>query len=184
MPRTAGRAAPDVKRVLTQAELFSRASAAFVVLERTTSKGERLEPAAAFVAGHGRLFTSVAAVDGADVMTALLPDGKRQPITAMLAMHRAQDWIVLAGGPEGEISQPLASETTTQVGDRVFSLESSGGASRVLIDSSISGRAGSPASGPRLLTTIGSGSTPQLRPAQTRYRSRPSTQRPPKVPVR
>src|SRR5207237_6455858 len=35
---------------------------------------------------------------------------------------------------------------------------------RVLIDSSISGRAGSPASGPRLLTTIGSGSTPPGEP--------------------
>src|SRR6266511_3191747 len=65
--------------------------------ERATAKGGRLDPAAAFAAGRGRLFTAVAAVDGADTITAVLPDGRRQAITAMVAMNRQQDWIVLAG---------------------------------------------------------------------------------------
>jgi hypothetical protein len=61
--------------------------------------GDRLDPAAAFAAGRGRLFTAVAAVDGADTLTAVLPDGKRQVITGMIAMNRQQDWMVLASGP-------------------------------------------------------------------------------------
>jgi hypothetical protein len=148
------------KRLLSQADLFTRASASFVLLERATAKGERLEPAAAFAAGRGRLFTALAAVDGADAITAILPDGKRQPVTALLAMNRQQDWIILAGGPDGEINQPLASETSVQIGDRMFSIEASSGAGRVLVDSAVSGRAGTPATGTRLLLTLGSGSTP------------------------
>jgi hypothetical protein len=152
--------APAAKRLLSQADLFSRASAGFVLLERATAKGDRLDPAAGFAAGRGRVFTSVAAVDGADTITAVLPDGKRQPITGMLAMNRQQDWIVLAGGIEGEVSQPLASEASIQIGDRLFSIEASSGASRVLADGTVSGRAGTPATGPRLLMTFGAGSGP------------------------
>jgi hypothetical protein len=156
--------APPSRRLLSQADLFSRASAAFVLLERTTAKGERLDPAAALAAGHGRLFTSVAAVDGADAVTAVLPDGRRQPVTGMLAMNRRQDWIVLAGGPDGEVNQPVVAENGIQIGDRVFSIEASGGASQVLVDGAISGRAGTTASGPRLVMTLGAGAAPPGEP--------------------
>jgi hypothetical protein len=162
-PMSGNTSAPS-KRPLSQSELFNRASAGFVLLERATAKGDRLDPAAAFAPGHGRLFTAVAAVDGADTITAVLPDGKRQPITAMLAMNRQQDWIVLAGGIEGEVNQPLVSETGIQIGDRVFSIEASSGASRVLVDGTLSGRAGAGASGPRLLMTLGGGSAPPGEP--------------------
>ena len=61
-----GFAGPPAKRALSQGELFARASAAFVLLERATARGARLDRAAAFAAGNGRLFTAVAAIDGAD----------------------------------------------------------------------------------------------------------------------
>lgn len=159
---------PPTRRLLSQADLFKRVSATFALLERATASGERLDPAGAFVAGRGRLFTALSAVDGADSITALLPDGTRQPITGMLAMNRAQDWIVLAGGPQGEVSQPLASETATQVGDRLFSMEA-GGASRVLIDGQVSGRAGAPTTGPRLIMTLGGGGTPPGQPVFSEF---------------
>ena len=165
----AGAAAPPVKRLLSQADLFTRASAGFVLLERATAKGQRLDPAAAYAAGHGRLFTAVAAIDGADTITAVLPDGRRQPITAMLAMNRQQDWIVLAGGPEGDTNQPVAPEAGTQIGDRLFSIEASTGAARVLVDSTLSGRAGSPVTGPRLLMTLGGGSAPPGEPVLNEF---------------
>lgn len=168
-PTSGAAVSPPRRRVLTQAELFTRASAAYVLLERATARGDRLDPAAAFAAGHGRLFTAVAAVDGADTITAVLPDGTRQAIAGMIAMNRQQDWIVLAGGPEGEIEQPLASETRVQVGDRLFSIEASTGASRVLVDGSLSGRAGSPSSGPRLVLTLGGGSAPPGEPVFTEF---------------
>ena len=126
-----------------------------MVLERATAKGDRLDPAAAFAVGHGRLFTAVAAVDGADRISAVLPDGTRQPIVAVIAMNRQQDWMVLAGGPAGEVDQPVVSDSKIQVGDRLFSIEGAGSGSRVLVDGSLAGRAGSKASGPRLIMTLG-----------------------------
>ena len=63
------------------------------MLERATAKGDRLDPAAAFAVGHGRLFTAVAAVDGADRITAVLPDGTRQPIAAVRAI-RDDDGVI------------------------------------------------------------------------------------------
>ena len=161
LPASGGTAAPPpTRRLLSQADLFTRVSATFALLERATASGERLDPAGAFIAGRGRLFTSLSAVDGADTITAVLPDGTRQPITGMLAMNRSQDWIVLAGGPQAEVTQPIASEAATQIGDRLFSMEASGGASRVLVEGQISGRAGGPATGPRLIMTLGGGAAP------------------------
>src|SRR5260370_41695351 len=110
--------------------------------------------------GHGRLFTSVADIDGADSITAVLPDGKRQPIAALIAINRMQDWAILAGGTEQTVDQPLASDASVQIGDRVFSLDASAYASRVLVDGQVSGRAGSPATGPRFIMTAGRGSPP------------------------
>jgi hypothetical protein len=98
------------------------------------------------------VFTSVAAVDGADVITAVLPDGTRQPVTGMFGANRQQDWVVLAGGPAGEVAHTIASQASTQVGDRLFSLAGSSPTSRVLVDGAIAGMAGGPAS--RLLMTL------------------------------
>ena len=164
VPMSGGGSAPAAKRLLSQADLFSRASASFVLLERATAKGDRLDPAAGFAAGNGRIISSVAAVDGADTITAVLPDGKRQPITGMRAMNRLQDWIVLAGGIEGDVSQPVASETSVQIGDRLFAIEASTGASRVLAEGTVSGRAGTATTGPRILMTLGAGSGPPGEP--------------------
>ena len=164
VPLAGGAVGAPVKRMLSPGELFARASAAFVLLERATVKGARLDPAAAFAAGRGRLFTAVAAIDGADRITAVLPDGTRQPISGMIAMNRQQDWVVLSGGPAGEVSQPVASEGTVQIGDRLFSIEGLASASRVLVEGSVVGRAGSPASGPRFVMTLGGGAAPPGEP--------------------
>ena len=151
-----GGAAPSkpARQILTQPQLFTRLTAAFVGLERSTSKGRRLDPAAAVPLGHGRLVTSLAAVDGADVLTAVLADGKRQPITGVLGINRAHDWIVLAGGPEGDLDQTVTSEASVQIGDRCFSMEAVPAGSRILVDSAVIGRAGSPASGPRVVINL------------------------------
>lgn len=155
----AGKAVPvkPARQILTQAQLFARLTATFVTLERSTAKGRHLDPAGAVAVGHGRLVTSMAAVDGADVLVAVLPDGTRQPVTNVLAMNRAQDWIVLGGGPGGEIDQTIAAPGGVQVGDRCFSMEAGTGGTRLLVDCAITGRAGTPAGGGRLVATLSAG---------------------------
>src|SRR5215831_5150541 len=151
-----GAAAPKpARRLMTQPQLFARLNTAFVTLERSTAKGRRLEPASAVALGHGRIATSIAAVDGADAVSAVLPDGKRQPITTILAMDRAHDWIVMAGGPDGEVDGSPVADSAIQVGDRCFSMEASTGGSRVLVDGAVTGRAGSASAGTRLIANLG-----------------------------
>ena len=159
----------NVRRLPTPTELFTRVSGVYVLLERATTKGTRLDPAAAYMAGHGRLFTSIAALDGADGVTAILPDGRRQPITTVIAINRAQDWAIVSGGVDADVSQPLAPDTTVQIGDRMFSLEASAYASRVLVDGQITGRAGSSASGPRFIMSVGGGASPSGEPVFNEY---------------
>lgn len=153
-----GGAAPKpTRRVMTQSQLFARLNETFVTLERSTAKGRRLEPTSAVALGHGRIATAVAAIDGSDAVIAVLPSGKRQPMTSILAIDRAHDWVVLAGGPEGELEVPAAADNVVQVGDRCFSMEASSGGGRVLVDGGITGRAGSPSSGNRLVASFGAG---------------------------
>ena len=154
-----GAAAParPARQIMTQAQLFTRATAAFVVLERSTAKGRKLDPAAAVAVGHGQLFTSMAAVDGADAITAVWPDGKRQPVTSILGMNRPHDWAVLAGGPEGDLEQPVATDASVQVGDRCFSVEAGAGGTRVLANGAVTGRAGTAAAGTRLVVNLAAG---------------------------
>jgi hypothetical protein len=150
-------AAAPMRRIMTQAQLFTRLSAASIVLERSTAKGRRIDPAAAVALGHGRLITSMAAVDGADALVAVLPDGQRQPITSILGMSRAHDWIVLAGGPDGDVEQPVVSENTVQIGDRCFSIDAGTGSTRILVEGAITGRTGSRSSGSRLVANLSAG---------------------------
>jgi len=167
----AGAPVANVRHLPTAGELFARVSAVFVVLERSTSKGTHLDPAAAYMASSGRLFTSVTALDGADAITAVLPDGKRQPITSVIAFNRLQDWAIVSGGSDTAhvVSQPIAAESSVQIGDRVYSLEASAPTSRVLADGQITGRAGSSTSGPRFVTSVGGPEAPPGEPVFNEY---------------
>jgi hypothetical protein len=84
-------------------------------------------------------------------------------------MNRAQDWAIVAGGTDADASQPLASDTTVQIGDRMFSLDAGADASRVLVDGQITGRAGSPGSGPRFVMSLGRGVSPPGEPVFNEY---------------
>jgi hypothetical protein len=145
------------RQIMTQPQLFARISAALVVLERSTAKGRRVDPAAAVALGNGRIVTSMAAIDGSDAIVALLPDGKRQPMTSIVAMSRAHDWVVLAGGPDGGASPPTIDAASVQVGDRCFSIEAATGGSRLLVDGAITGRAGTADGGARLVANLAAG---------------------------
>jgi hypothetical protein len=63
-------AAAPARRALTEAEIYERLNAAFVVLRRSRADGVELDPAAAFMVAPetGRLHTVVAAIDSADTI--------------------------------------------------------------------------------------------------------------------
>lgn len=147
-----------VKRPLAQAQLYERLNKSFVLIERAGPRGRQLEPAAGLVVEGGRIYTSLAAVDAAETLHAIAADGKRLPLTSMLAWNRRQDWAILGGGPVLDASLPVASPDAIKVGDRLFSMEGGAAGARVLTDGNLTGQNDSPTSGRRLLATFLNGS--------------------------
>lgn len=143
----------EVKRPLSQAELYDRLTKMFVVLRRTAARGRELEPAAGFI-GSGSLYTSMAAVDDVERIQAIGPDGSPRDVTDIIAWNRREDWAVLPGGVAAD-PLPVAAGDTVKVGDRCFSLEGGTTGGRVLLEGTISGK--STGAGPRLLVTFFTG---------------------------
>jgi hypothetical protein len=144
-----------VKRPLTQAELYERLNRAFVVLERSTAAGRRLEPAGGFVTGSTRIYTALTAIDAADRVAAIGPDGARRDVTSIVSWHRRQDWAILDSSvPQDALS--VAAGDSTKVGDRVYSIEG-GPAGRALTEGGITGQSDLSGVGRRLLVTFSNG---------------------------
>lgn len=144
------------KRPLTQAELFERLNRMFVVLHRTTAGGRDLDIGAGFTGSGGRIFTAMAAIDDVDTIRALLPGGTTNPVTAALAWHRKQEWVVLQS-PDEKAIDPLTVANATQVGDRCFSMEGGVSGGRSLLDGAITGMGAKGSDAPAFLATFANG---------------------------
>jgi hypothetical protein len=150
------RATAAARRPLSASDMFSRLSAAFVVLDRQSMSGQHLDPAAAFNTGQGRLTTAIAALDGADVVDAIYANGARKRVDALVAWNRRQDWAVIAD-PAAASDLPVAAASTAKVGDRCFSMEGTTTGGRVLVEGSITGDLNTPGTGGRLLAQWNNG---------------------------
>jgi hypothetical protein len=146
-----------VRRPLETQAMFSRLKDMFVLLDRQVATGQHLDPAAAFVVSPGRIETAVIAIDAADTVTAVMPDGTRLPVDLLQGFSRRQDWAVIVSPPgaSGGSAVPFAGKVA--VGDRCFSMEGSGAGSRVVIDGAISGQVDGGPSGPRWIVRWGNG---------------------------
>lgn len=135
-------AAPLTRRPLTEAEAYGRLSQAFVVLRRAVSSGRELDPAAGFVPdpSTGHIYTSLSALDAADVIESVAADGQRAPVTHLLAASRPAQWALIRGKPlpAGEPLRPASA--APQVGARCYSIEGTTAGVRVLTVGTISGQ--------------------------------------------
>jgi hypothetical protein len=144
-----------VKRPLTQAELYERLNRAFVVIERSSAAGRRLEPAGGFVTGSTRIYTSLSAIDAADRVAAIGADGARRDVASIASWHRRQDWAILEGSvPQDAL--PVAAGDSAKVGDRIYSIEG-GTTGRALTEGGLTGQSDLPGVGRRLLATFSNG---------------------------
>jgi hypothetical protein len=135
--------APGVakKQILTQPQLFEALNAMHVVLQRSTSAGRQLDPAAALLAGGGRLFTVSSAIDEADRVLAHPANGDARPVTNLMAWSRTGHWAVLPSSLTAPAAEPvLAGQKTISIGDRCYALDGSVVAARVLLEGSVIGR--------------------------------------------
>jgi S1-C subfamily serine protease len=148
------------KRPLAQAELFERLNRMFLVIERSTSAGRRLEPAAGFVLGTEHVYSALSVLDAADTVNALAPDGSRHPLTSIVGFDRGQDWAVLAAKLAAQKDTPVALADEVRVGDRCFSMEGSSVGGRVLVEGSVTGQAGADATRRLLVSFLNGTGTP------------------------
>jgi len=128
------------RRPLTQAVLFERLNRAFVSLERFSGAGRKLESFSGLLGAHGRIYTTVAAIDDADRIRAVLPDGTGRDVQSLLAWNRKQEWAVLDASTDATAEFAVAPPASIRIGDRFFSMEGSPTGGRVLTELTITGQ--------------------------------------------
>jgi hypothetical protein len=143
---TDAKVATVTRRPLTHDEHYARLNRLFVLLRRSGPDGGELEPAAGFVPAPqtGNVYTILAALDAADSVRAVTPDGATRPMTHLIAGDRRQQWAVLQGAPTTGEPFGIASRDAIKVGTRCISIEGTAAGARVLIGGSITGQAGAP----------------------------------------
>jgi len=146
----AGAPIPVTRRLLTPGDVYKRATAATVFVEKHDPSGRPVARGSGFFLGDGALLTAFQTIDGASALTLILSDGRRLPASEVIAWNRAQDWALLKV-PRGLPGLELGPARSWVVGDRCFSLDPSLEGSRVIVDLSIAGRAERPQVGERLL---------------------------------
>jgi len=145
------------RRPLTEAEVYERLNASFVVLRRSGLDKRDLDPAAAFmpVPDTGRLYTVVAAIDSADSVRAIRADRSAHELTSMVDWNRQQQWAVLVGPVSQGSALAVRADTPVKVGSRCFSMEGTVDGVRVLLVGTITGHTGTVAGRPALVVTFG-----------------------------
>ena len=148
-------ASVPVKRPLSQSELYTRLSSLAVMLQPVLSNGKRLEPYAGTLGSDGRVYTTVASLDGNDGLQARRLDGGWQEVTNVLAWNRLEDWAVLSSSYDGgDTPLPIASGADAGVGARCYTVETSDAGALVLAEGVITGLAGGASPGAQLLATF------------------------------
>ena len=141
-----------VRRVLTQSEIYNRATAASLLIENINQKGARRNVGTGFFVAPGRLLTAFQVIDGAAKVRVVSPQGRIE-ITEVLAWNRRQDWAILKVPMD-----PSAAVTTLEraaadswaVSDRIYFLDVPAETSRVLVETSLTGKQKLGAAGDRL----------------------------------
>ncbi len=148
--RPAEASGPPPRRVLTTSEIYQRAVAATVSIEKVGPAGEKLDTGSGFILRDNQVVTAFEVIDGATELRIALPGGRKLSTTQVLAWNRWEDWAVLR--VEGAAARGLetAVSNSWNVGDRCFALDAPAEGNRVIVEGSITGKLTAPDAGERL----------------------------------
>ncbi len=149
---------PAPHPLLSQAELYDRLEKVFVSLDSSQVEGYLAAGRGGVLLAPNVLATSFTSIDAAGDLTAVLPDGRRAPLTAVRAWSRTQDWAILPVATSLPRALPAAEEQP-RIGDRCFSLSGMPGG-RALAECGVTGRATAPGGGPRLIVEFATQTPP------------------------
>lgn len=147
-PRPAS--AIPTRRVLAPSEIYRRALAATVSIEKLTAAGERLSAGSGFLLDDGLVVTAFQVIDGARTLRLHFVDGRSLETNQVVAWDRWQDWAMLKVEPGGGAGLARALDDSWAVGDRCFSLDTAAEGGRIILDGNIVGKNTLPRAGDRL----------------------------------
>jgi S1-C subfamily serine protease len=124
----------------TPAEIYARARAASVLLEKLDAKGQSFDAGSGFFLDDGLLITSFRVIDAAHALRITLSDGSRLQAAEVAAWNRRQDWVILKvdGGKSAKLKR--ADNRSTTIGDHCYWLDTKTDGGRVISDGQIVGK--------------------------------------------
>lgn len=124
----------------TPAEIYSRANAAIVLVERLDEKDRPVGAGSAFFAADGSLITAFRVIDGAHTLRIQLADGTRVQTQSVAAWNRRRDWAILKVDAGKNMRLPLAGSKSWSIGDHCYWLDTKTEGARVISDGQIVGK--------------------------------------------
>src|SRR5882762_4082643 len=97
---------------LTSAEIYARAVAASVLVEKLDSKGQPFDASSGFFIDDGLFVTAFRAIDGAHALRIRLANGKYVQSDSLIAWNRRQDWVLVKIDAGKNSNLPRASNST------------------------------------------------------------------------
>jgi hypothetical protein len=142
------------KKPLSPSEVYQRALASTVTIEKLGKKGEVLGTSTGFVAPPALLISAFHAIDGASKLRVAFPDGKRKETDQILAWNRRQGYSVISVDTGQVSALPVAPENSWQIGESAIFLEVTPDGNRVISEAKIIGRNSLPQSGDRPVLSV------------------------------
>jgi S1-C subfamily serine protease len=139
----------STRRVISRADIYSKAAAATIVIENIDQKGARRNVGSGFLISPGHLLTAFEVIDGATKVRVVGPQGKLIEVTDVLAWNRRQDWAILSVPSDSTAVLPRAADSLS-IGDRCYLLDVPAEGNRVLIETSLIGKQSLQQAGERL----------------------------------
>jgi S1-C subfamily serine protease len=124
----------------TPAEIYARAVAASVLIEKLGDKGEPVGVGSGFFTADGSLVTAFHVIDGAHTLRVQLADGTRVQLDTVAAWNRRQDWVVLKVDTGKNARLPVAGSQSWSIGDHCYWLDTKADGGRVIADGQIVGK--------------------------------------------
>jgi len=151
-------ATPAEPQPLPPAQIYERALAATVTLDKLSASGERVSRGSGFLIGNQVVLTAFEVIDGATSIGVLLPGGQHVQVNELVRWNRWQDWALFKIPIPDAAKLNLAQSKPAPVGDRCLYLNLSGDGSRNIVDTNITGVNTYPNAGQRLTFPYPSGS--------------------------
>jgi hypothetical protein len=139
---------------LSPSEIYGKALAAVVLIDKLDSQGRVLGAASGFVSGENRVLTGFQVIDGASSVRVRFSDSAARHATGIVAWDRKSNWAILSVPTGAAPALSPAKSDSFGVGDRCFVLDSPDTSTRVIREGLIIGRQSFPYAGERLSLDI------------------------------